>query len=488
MNANESLAEVDRSKIPLTRSLGLTTGILLVASIIIGSGVFKKIAPMSAVLMNKEYILLAWGLAGLISIFGAFTVAGFAGTTTDSGGVYEYLRLSVGNLFAFLYGWACFTVINSGGIAALAFIFSQSVHSIVPFPDVFKGWQNISIGANIYPFANSGVKLLACGAIITLTIISILGTRKGGNLNNIVTFAKIAGILALVAMGLSYKPSQLITQAASNTGNTNLLSAMFVALLSAFWAYDGWFMVGFITGEIKNPKKNIPVSIISGIGIAMVLYLLVNYVYMNVLPISTLANLGENDIAGVTVARAISGNAGATFVALLIVVSTFGALNGCIITCPRLYYRMAQEKVFPKQVTHVHPRYRTPYVALVYSMVWCCVLVVSGTFDILTNIVIIVEFLFYILLAWGLIKMKREGKIKSNLILYPIAPVILILFSAGLVVNSLIEEPGLSVAGLILTLTGIPVYYYYKRKNRIEENRTDAIKVSVVSDVQDVKE
>lgn len=491
MNAVENVSAADRSKIPLTRSLGLTTGILLVATIIIGSGVFKKIAPMSAVLMNKEYILLVWGLAGIISILGAFTVAGFATITTDSGGVYEYLRLSIGNLFAFLYGWASFMVINSGGIAALAFIFSQSVHSIVPFPDVFQRWQNVSIGANIYPFESSGVKLVACGTIIILTMINILGTRKGGNLNNIVTVAKIAGIIILVIMGLSYtthSSAENIVHVSSNAEHTNLFSAVFVALLSAFWAYDGWYMLGFITGEIKNPKRNVPVSIITGIGISMILYLLVNYAYMHVLPLSALATIGENDIAGVTVARVISGNIGATFVALLIIISTFGALNGCIITCPRLYYRMAQEKFFPKKVTHVHPHYRTPYVALIYSMVWCCVLVVSGTFDILTNIVVIVEFLFYIFLGWGLIKMKREGKITSNLILYPVAPVILILFAGGLVINSVIVAPRQSFAGLALALTGIPFYYYYKRKNKIEKNSGYALQINVIAGIEDVKE
>jgi APA family basic amino acid/polyamine antiporter len=160
--------------------LGLTTGILIVAGTIIGSGVFKKIAPMSAVLMNKEYILLAWTLAGIISIFGAFTMAGMATMTTECGGIYEYLRLSFGNLFSFLYGWAAFLIIGGGGNAALAYIFSQSVNSIVPLHDPLHKWQHISIGNFISPFESSGIKILAIATILLLTWINILGKKKGG--------------------------------------------------------------------------------------------------------------------------------------------------------------------------------------------------------------------------------------------------------------------------------------------------------------------
>lgn len=457
----------DQSKIPLRRVLGLTTGVLIVASTIIGSGVFKKIAPMSAVLMNKNYILLAWALAGIISIFGAFTMAGMATMTTESGGIYEYLRLSFGNLFSFLYGWASFLIIGSGGNAAVAYIFSQSVNSIVPLHDPLHKWQHISIGNFIFPFESSGIKILAVAAIVVLTWINILGAKKGGYLNNIVAAAKILGIVLLIIMGLSYQgfPNHENIIHTVTNNNTNIFSAIIVAMLSAFWAYDGWYCIGFISGEIKNPKRNVPLSIITGIGISMILYLLLNDAFMNVMPVSSLSKIDQNDIAGLEVARILSGNFGATFISVLIAVSTFGTLNATIIAYPRLYYRMAQEKFFSKKTAYVHPRYRTPYIALIYSGVWSCIMVVSGTFDILTDMLILVEFLFFALLGWGLIKMKREGKITAKLIAYPFSPVILILFSIGLIINTCIELPVQSIAGLVFTLSGIPVYYYYKRKN-----------------------
>jgi APA family basic amino acid/polyamine antiporter len=151
-------------------------------------------------------------------------------------------------------------------------------------------------------------------------------------------------------------------------------------------------------------------------------------------------------------------------------VSAFGALNATILTYPRLYYRMAQERFFPKNLTNVHPRFRTPYTALIYSGILTSIMVVSGTFDILTDTVIVVEFLFFILLGWGLIKMKREGKIRAKVIAYPFSPVILILFSVGLVINTIIVEPVQSIAGLLFTLSGVPLYYYYQRKQKIKNN------------------
>lgn len=465
-NTKNNEAEIaDKTKIPLNRSIGLATAILIVACTVIGSGVFKKIAPMSAMLMNQNYILLAWLLAGIISIFGAFTIAGMASLTNESGGIYEYLRLSFGNLFSFLYGWASFIILGCGGNAAVAFIFAQSVNSIVPLPNPLEKWKDLSFGHIIYPFESSGIKILSIAAIIILTMVNIIGAKKGGSLNNLLTVIKVIGILLLIIMGIAFTGSPHIQEVTHiTTTGTNIFSAIIAAMVSAFWAYDGWYCIGFMSGEIKNPQKNIPVSIISGLGIVIVLYLLLNYAFMHVLPLSTLAGMDENSIAAVEVSRIIAGNTGVIFLAVLIAVSTFGTLNALILTYARLYYKMAQEKFFPKKFGNVHPRYHTPYVSLKYSCVWSCILVFSGTFDILTDTVILVEFLFFILLGWALIKMKREGKITSKLIAYPVSPVILILFSLGLVINSIIVQPVEAVAGIIFTLSGVPLYYYYKKR------------------------
>jgi APA family basic amino acid/polyamine antiporter len=190
---------------------------------------------------------------------------------------------------------------------------------------------------------------------------------------------------------------------------------------------------------------------------------------MHVLPLSKLASIGPDGIAALEVARAISGNAGLIAIAVLIVICTFGALNAVIITYPRLYYRMAQEKFFPKSFSFVHPRFRTPYLGLIYAGVWSCVLVISGTFDVLTNMIIFTEFFFTALFGIALIKMKKKGKITARVILYPLSPIILILFSVALVINTFIVQPVQSVIGLLFILSGIPVYFYYKKRKKIVE-------------------
>ena len=457
---------VDRTKIPLKRVIGLPTAILFVAGMVIGSGVFKKIAPMSATHLSEPFILAAWIIAGVFTMLGAFTLSGFATTTTESGGVYEYLRLSFGNFFSFLYGWSIFTIIGSGAIAALAFIFSQSLNTLLPIPDPLHKLEGISIGGIIFPFASSGIKIVAVSVICLLTWINIRGTSKGSALSNIVTSAKLLGIILLIVLGLTYSAPASVNNATEPLpfSNGSLFSAIFAAMLSAFWAYDGWFAISFVTGEIKNPQRNVPWGIFGGMSIVMILYVLLNYAFMQVLPVRQLAAIDENTIAAAVVARQLLGNAGTVVISLLIATSTFGALNACILVYPRAYYRMAQEGFFFRQFANVHPVFRTPYVSLVWSMIWAIVLVLTGTFDLLTNLIIFAGFFFYILLAVGLIRMKKKGTITAKVIGYPVTPVVIILFAVALIANTIFVQTKQSVIGLLLVLSGVPVYFYFKRK------------------------
>lgn len=475
IEANNS-ESIDKSKIPLRRIISLATGILIVAGIMIGSGIFKKIAPMAASGLSANYILAAWVVAGIITMMGAITVCGLATMNSESGGQYEYIRMAFGNLTGFLFGWSCFTIIGSASIAALAFIFSQSANTLIHIPEPLHALKNIAIGDFIYPFASSGIKLFAILSIIALTWINYLGTRNGAVLNNIFTLAKIFGVLMLILFGLSYSGPETITstdQVLNTTpGSPLFLSAFFSAMLSAFWAYDGWVTVTFLSGEIKEPQRNLPIAIITGVIIVIILYLLVNYAYLEVLSVEKLKEVGQDKIAAAEMAGLVLGNAGSILIALLIMISTFGCLNAIIIAYPRLYYKMAKENSFFKNAANVHPLYRTPYVALIYSMIWSCILVISGTFDILTDMVIFAGFLFYALMAWGLIKMKRKGIITAKVIGYPFVPVIFILFSIVLIVNTVIVQPKQSVIGFVLLLSGLPVYYYFKRKYLIPAIKT----------------
>ena len=457
----------DETKIPLKRVLGLTTAILLVAGNIIGTGVFKKIVPMAQTGLSANYILSAWIIAGIITLLGAFTIAGLAKLTTASGGSYEYMRLCFGNFISFLSGWTGFIVACSASLAAVAFIFAQSVNSIIPLPNPLDRFKDISIGNYIYPFSDSGIKILAIAAIALLTWLNYRGVKKGANLNNIVTGAKILGILLLIIAGLFISGPRInVAPVINETKNTGFVSIFFAAMLSAFWAYDGFANVAYVTGEIKNPKRNVPVSVITGVGIVMILYLLLNYAYIKTLGLHEIAGLGENDIAATTMAGSIIGNRGIELISILIMLSAFGTLNVLVILYARLYFRMAQENAFFHNAAKVHPVYRTPYIALIYSMVWGIVFVISGTFDKLTDVVVFSSFLFYALLAAGLIKMKSKGIIKEKVSFYPWAPVIFILVTIGLLVSTFINQPKLSGIGMALMLTGVPFYYFFRKRKR----------------------
>jgi basic amino acid/polyamine antiporter, APA family len=462
MQAKQNLKEI-----ALNRAIGLPTSILLVAGIMIGSGAFKKIAPMSRSLMSETYILLAWVVAGIITIFGAFTYSGLSTMTDKTGGVYEYLRLIYGDLIAFLYGWNTFTIVGCGSIAALAYVFSQSADALFHFPVWLPALQNYSFAEFIFPFRGLPVKLLAITMIIGLTLFNIRGITNAGILNNIVTCAKILGILLLITAGIFYagEPVRMLQDGNSfhPLQGAALFSGFFGAILSASWAYDGWANVTFVTGEIKNPERNLPFAIIGGVGIAMILYVLLNFIYMKVYSVEQLAAIPDHKIAAAVVSETLFGRAGATLIVVLILTCTFGALNGCIIAYPRISFRMAQENVFFKKAAYVHPEFKTPHYAILYSCIWSCVLVLTGTFDLLTNLVIFSGYFFFGLAAAGLIKMKMQKKITKKVIGYPLVPWIIILFAIVLVINTLITETRASLVGLLLMFSGLPFYFQFKK-------------------------
>jgi len=451
------------SQLTLNRSLGLFTATLLVASLMIGTGIFKKIVPMAQTGLSETWILIAWIVPGIITVLCALNLSGLASLTEESGGAYEYLRLSFGNFFSFLFGWSAFTVSGTATNAAVAFIFSQTFHSMIPLPNPLQRWEDVSIGNFIYPFADSGIKMLAILIMILFTWVNYRGVKKGGYMNNIFTSAKILGILILIILGLLYV-SPASPQQIANTGGQGIIffSTFFAAMLSALWAYNGWLDVTAVTGEIKNPKRNVPLAVITGVGIVTIIYVFINYSYMHVLPLAKLAGVGANEIGAAAVAETLIGRTGKTIIIILIMISVLATVNAGILAFSRIYFRMAQEGFFFKSFSLVHPRYRTPYFSLTGATAWTSILIISGTFDMLSNMVVFTNFLFFGLLAVALIKMKRKGMIKTKTIGYPAVQAVIILFSAALIINTFITQPKQSLLGACLVLLGVPFYYYFK--------------------------
>ncbi len=431
---------------------------------------------MSASLGDANLVLLAWILAGVISMFGVFTYSGLASLTEEGGGQFEYFRIIYGNFFAFLFGWACFTVIQSASIASIAYVFSESVNNLFPFGEPLSKWKDFSLFGYIYPFANSGVKIFTILTIILLTIINYIGVKRGGLLNDIFSVAKIAGILLLIVAGFllqgnAHTDMQYHDVFSGHAENFNLMSAMFTAMLAAFWAYDGWINLSYIGGEVKNPKKNIPIAIIGGTAIVMFIYVLLNYVYLQVMPVPGFIEMQAegNKIAAAEVARLLLPGIGFTLISVLIMICTFGATNASLMSSPRIYHQMAKRKLFFPQFGETHPRFHTPHKSLLYQMIWSCILVISGTFDQLTEMLIFASFIFYGSGAVGILIMKHKKRITAKVPGYPVIPVIFILFCAGLVINTIYSQPELSLTGLFFVVIGIPIYFFIKKRQLKEQ-------------------
>ncbi|MCX6335302.1 MAG: amino acid permease [Bacteroidia bacterium] len=456
----------------LVRILGMGYVIIFVVANIIGSGVYKKIAPMAAELQSPGWIIMAWIVAGIITLFGALSNAEVAGLLADTGGDFVYLKKIYNRFFAFLYGWSLFAVIQTATISSLAYVFTQSLNSIIPIPDIFPSLQNFSLGGVFFPFQDFGIKLVAISLILLLTIVNISGLKSGAGVSKFLFFMVCAGLLVIIVFGLnspSAKPLNHIFDRTLSTG-TVTISSFFTAMLAAFFAYQGWISVGFIGGEVKNPKKNIPRGIIIGTFIVIVVYLLANITYLSLLSIPQLTSINDsgNQIAAVEAVKSFWGNGGVLFISLLILVTTLGCTNASILTGARPYYAMSREHLFFSGIGRLNKK-NVPGNSLLWQGIWASVLVLSGTFDQLTDMVVFAVFIFYGATSLGVIILRRrmpDAHRPYKVWGYPVVPVIYILFCIGLFINTFITRPREAAIGLVLILTGVPVYFLLQRRHQ----------------------
>lgn len=477
-----------KTKAPkLEPTLGLFTVILLVVSSIIGSGVFKKVAPMSELLGSPSLVLLCWLLAGLVTLLGALTNAEVAGLIADSGGQYVYFKKMYGKFFAFLYGWASFAVIQCATTASVAYVFAQSVHAMIPLPGLPDHIASIEVLGLFIPFDNFGVKLLTIGLIVLLSVVNYRGVKYGGLITNVFASTVVVAIFGIIFAGLASTSGSISNMQQSiptdTIANLGLFGAMFAGMRSAFWAYEGWNNVGFIGGEIKNPKKNLPLALTTGVIFVVITYLLINFVYLYVSPIGNIIaeyQADGNSITAIAVAQTILGSWGGGAIAILIIISTFNCTNSTVLTAPRIYYAMAKDGLFFRKAAEVHPTFHTPGRAIVISAIWSSVLVLSGSFDQLTDMLVFAAFIFYGAGAFGVYILRKKMKdtprpYKVNVIL----PALFMMFCIVLVVVTLIEAPRESGIGLALIAAGIPFYYFWNKRAIAEgvtgEDEEDAI-------------
>lgn len=457
----------------LVRILGMSYVIIFVVANIIGSGVFKKIAPMASELHSPFWIIMVWVAGGIITLLGALSNAEVAGLLADTGGDFVYLKKIYNRFFAFLYGWGLFAVIQTATIASLAYVFTQSLNSIVQVPEILPSLTDFSIGGIFFPFKDLGIKLTAILLILGLTFLNMAGLKSGAGVSRILFYMVCIGLLAIIVFGLTSHeaaPVKNLLSPGPQEGAVTV-SSFFTALLAAFFAYQGWISVGFIGGEIKNPNRNIPKGIIIGIFIVITVYILINITYLSLLSIPQLVEINEagNSIAAIEAVRTFWGNGGAMFISVLILVTTLGCINASILTGARPAYAMAKEKLFFQGIGRINSK-NVPGNSLLWQGIWSSVLVLSGTFDQLTDMVVFAEFIFYGATTLGVFILRRrmpDANRPYKVWGYPVVPALFILFCIGLVLNTFITRPREAILGMVLLLAGIPVFLWFQRKSRI---------------------
>lgn len=464
--------------------LGLYTTIAIVTGAVIGSGIFKKPAFIADQLGSPEWMLLIWVVAGILTLFGALTNAEVAGMITETGGQYIYFQKMYGELTAYLYGWAIFAVIQTGSIASITYVFSEYTQYFFLLPRFSPEIEqsimlHIPFIGDIFPLMNIGVKLLTVFVIFFLSTINYFGVRFGGRIASFFTTSKVIAILILIAFGFAYGGGNINNFVGSEfvgNGNVGFFAAFIVALSGAFWSYDGWNNITYIAGEVKQPQRTIPKALFIGTVVVIAVYLLINVAFLYVMPVEEMA---KSTLVAAAVAQKAIGPIGAGMVAALVMLSTFGTSNGTIMVSARVYYAMAKRKMFFSSISRIHPRFRTPGNALMLQASWASVLVISGSFDDLTDMLIFVSWIFYAFGAMGVFVLRKkmpDVERPYKVWGYPYIPAIFVVFALAFVIFTVYNDVNNyingnariinSLFGLLITLTGIPFYIWFKSRAR----------------------
>ncbi|MGC4020510.1 MAG: amino acid permease [Cyclobacteriaceae bacterium] len=464
----------------LERTLGLSSTISIVSGGIIGSAIFMKPALMASQLGSPLLLLGVWVLGGFITFLGALTNAEAAAMMPETGGQYIFFKNMFGDFTAFLYGWSALAVFNTAGNASIAYVFSIYAEYFIHLPRLPKETEQLfhlympGIGT-IFPLENIGVKSLTILLIWFLTFINYRSTNSADRVQILFSILKIASMLFLVfGIFVFGKGSASHFVQGSPHSVSVLLLSIVTATSGAFWGYEGWNNITFMAGEIKNPQRNIPFGLMIGLLMVIVIYSLLNFAYIYALPIDKIAS---SSFVGSDAASSAFGFGAGVIIALMVMISTFGATNGNVLATARVTFAMAQEKKFFPIIGKVHPIYKTPGNALILHGIWTSLLVLSGSFDTLTDMLIFVTWIFYALSAVGVMVLRKkmpDANRPYKTLGYPYVPIAFISISFFFLIMTLYNDivnylDGTtqlinSLFGLALTAVGIPLYFYFKKK------------------------
>jgi len=454
----------------LVRGLGPVEATLLVVGTVIGSGIFLTPAEIgrTAGVYGLGVILLVWVIGGLLSLAGALAFAELGAMFPRSGGQYVFLREAFGPLWAFLYGWMEFWVARSGSIAVLAVAFATGATAFVPLDP-------------------TGVRWVAFLAVMVLTLVNYVGVRAGGAVQVVFTAVKVGALGALVvcAFALPGGSAQNWTPVWTDPGSTGsgFWGAVGAAMIAVLWSYDGWTNGAAVSEEVQSPQRTVPRALLGGTALIMAIYLAVNLAYHYVLP---LAEVQRSQLVGADVARLLFGDVGGALVSAAVMVSTFGAANGVLLTGPRIFYAMARDGVFFHDLARLHPRFRTPDRAILLQGFWAGVLVLvpfsdlareylgwqmrAQLFEQLLTFVVFGSWLFYGMGVSALVvlRLKRPQQERPYRAWgYPVVPFLFVATAAAFVVHTLNHSPRESLAGLGVILLGLPAYAWWRRRATI---------------------
>jgi len=459
-------AQQTESKPTLVRGLSLLDSVLLLVSGIIGSSIFLTAKDIAGPLPQPILFLGVWVLGGVVSLFACVAFAELGSMFPDSGGQYVYLREAYGDLVAFLYGWMLFAVANGGTIAALSVASAAYMGQIIPV----ISQEHVVFAAFGITFTRAHVVGLAL--IVVLTYVNVVGLRWGALLQNVSTWTKFTAMAAFVVLGFAIGKGSWGNFSGHGVGLTmglgpgQFISALGIGLIAVFWAYDGWVYITWVAGEVKEPRRNVPLAMVLGILVVGVIYIAMNMTYVYAMPLSEVAK--HETIAHAAAASLFSPGA-AVWLSATIAVSCFSAAATCTLSGARVYLAMAQDGVFFKRMAVIHPKWRTPAFSLIGQGVWAALLTVSGRYDQLYTYVIYGMVLSYTLTVIGLfiLRWKRPDIPRPYRCTgYPWLPGIYILIGAAWTLNTIITRPTEAFWGTTIVLIGVPGYLYWKRASR----------------------
>ncbi|MGZ3742653.1 MAG: APC family permease [Pseudobdellovibrionaceae bacterium] len=437
----------------LQRTLGLLPSVSLVVGTIIGTGVFLKAAIMSQLVGSSFWVMVAWAVAGVLSLAGALTYAELGILFPQAGGEYVYLREAYGDLTAFLYGWQRFLISNTGTIAAYAV---GAATFAAPLFDL--SWCG-------------GIKGFAILLIALFSGLNCLNVTFGGRLQSAMTIIKVMMIFFIVIGILFLSPTSSFAYLSSQGRDFPGFSAFGSAILAALWAYDGWNNLPMVAGEIKNPSRNIPLSLGLGVFFIVAIYLLIHFCYFIAMPFAEVVNANSSAYpsalpVAAKAAQSFLGSTGIWFLGIAMIFSAVGAMNGSILTSARIPYAMAMDGLFHRSLATLHKKSKSPYVSVLTQGVVAAIFALSGTFDQLTDYVVFASWIFYALVSSSVFAFRRshpEVARPYKTLGYPYLPILFLICALLLIVNTAWSMPKESTIGLVLILAGVPFYYFMKK-------------------------